>query len=258
MSSYLFGGGGDATAANQTDIEAKIDILDSNVDTLVLRAQAEAGSNATTVVCSELADYGEDYFNTGWWIYILQDAGGAQAAPEGEWRKITNYVEATGTFTTEAFSAAVATDDYFMVVKDEFIVKHWERQAEASLNQGTPTQNTWYDVLPETSDPTNVIVIAVCVEDTDEDLEFRATIDGNAHTEAWTATADSVYYMYYAPAVYATTIQIISSTSVTATSYLGYTFRGHSVHLELRKTSANGAGNLNGICLYELMKPMTY
>lgn len=104
-----------------SNLDTKLTTIDSNIDLLVSSYSAGAGSNATTVVCSALAGWGDDYFNpNSWWIHIIK-AGGT--APEGEWRRITDYVSLTGTFTTDAYTAAVAEGDNIMLSKDEFIVR---------------------------------------------------------------------------------------------------------------------------------------
>jgi hypothetical protein len=242
--------------SNQTDIEAKIDTIDTNLDTLTQRATADAGSNTTGVVCAELAGYGDDYFNTGWWLYVILNENSHGAAPEGEWVDITDYTSSTGTFLTDTFTAAVETGDYLMLVKDEAIVKEWEHQAPATLNQVSPATATYYTVLDTTTAPTRAKMIAFCSEDNNEDLTCRITIDGEAYTDTWTATADSVYYVYAAPAVYATSTQLIPSTSVTVTSYNGFTcFEGKSMKVEIRKDTKTGDGDVNGVVWYELKKP---
>ena len=252
MPPKLFGGGGDATATNQTDIEAKIDILDANVDELVLRAEAEAGSDATTVVCTVLADYGEKYFNTGWWIYIIQDAAGGQAAPEGEWRKITNYVD-TGTFTTEAFSAAVGVGDYFMVVKDEFIVKSGEHQTPAVLEvtAGTVVQNTWYTILTTTT-PGVLHKAGLASQTNQEDIVLEVTLDGVLYSGVAAGVAGTRYegYPYIDDALLTNQIAFTSSTSIT-----GVNWPYKTLLVRMRKTSINGAGALTGWVQYASNKP---
>ncbi len=48
--------------------------------------------------------------------FVLRDAGGASAAPQGELQAITAYVTATGVFTTAAFTAAVGIGDEILIV----------------------------------------------------------------------------------------------------------------------------------------------
>jgi hypothetical protein len=48
--------------------------------------------------------------------FVIRDAGGASAAPQGEQQAITAYVTATGVFTTAAFTAAVAVGDEILLL----------------------------------------------------------------------------------------------------------------------------------------------
>jgi len=79
---------------------------------------AVPGANQFT--CDNLIGLGDDKFldlaGSPYRAYVLRDAGGAAAAPQGEHRAITDYVSATGTFTTAAFSAAVAVGDEILLI----------------------------------------------------------------------------------------------------------------------------------------------
>ncbi len=48
--------------------------------------------------------------------FVLRDAGGASAAPQGELQEITAYTTATGVFATAAFTAAVAVGDEILIL----------------------------------------------------------------------------------------------------------------------------------------------
>ncbi len=48
--------------------------------------------------------------------FVLRDAGGASGAPQGEQQAITVYNSATGTFTTNAFTFAVAVGDEILIL----------------------------------------------------------------------------------------------------------------------------------------------
>lgn len=80
-----------------------------------------AAGTATGGSTTTLADTGglyapDDYWN-GHYLYIVEDAGGAGAAPEGEERPVTDYVQSTATLTVApAFSAAVASGDTYEVL----------------------------------------------------------------------------------------------------------------------------------------------
>lgn len=48
--------------------------------------------------------------------FVVRDAGGAAAAPQGEIQAITAYNTSTGVFTTAAFTAAVAVGDEILII----------------------------------------------------------------------------------------------------------------------------------------------
>jgi len=76
------------------------------------RSTATGGSTTTIVNTTGL--YEPDDFYVGHYAYIVTDAGGAHAAPEGQERPVTDYDQSTGTLTVDpAFSAAVASGDTY-------------------------------------------------------------------------------------------------------------------------------------------------
>jgi hypothetical protein len=75
------------------------------------------GANQFTI--GSLAGLGAGKFDGAtnpYWVFVLRDAGGAGAAPQGEQLQITAYATATGTFTTGAFTAAVAVGDEILIL----------------------------------------------------------------------------------------------------------------------------------------------
>jgi len=68
----------------------------------------------TTFVVSSLAGYGDDYFN-GWYVFVVWDSAGGEAAPQGESKVITDYVSATGTFSHAVFTVAMVAGDKVLV-----------------------------------------------------------------------------------------------------------------------------------------------
>jgi hypothetical protein len=81
------------------------------------------GGSTTTLVDAKLARFADDYWN-GAQVYVKTDAGGANAAPEGEDSWVTDFVGATGTLTLspELTQAPAAGDTYQLyrwVTKDE-------------------------------------------------------------------------------------------------------------------------------------------
>lgn len=122
-----------------------------------------------------------------------------------------------------------------------------KHQADAVLNQAAPVQNTWYTILDTTKNAV-LYLILVLVADTDETLECRITVDGNALVDSIAATADTVYCMK------------LDSTTITGDTYVLHVtagnvmeqsaMEGRSVKVEVRKTTATGAGNLKGRVVY--------
>ena len=78
-------------------------------------------ASATTLVCTNLAAFPDDIFNGEFWVQVIHNASVPGAAPEGEWRKISNYVGATGTFTVDAFSANVEENDLLAIVHESIV-----------------------------------------------------------------------------------------------------------------------------------------
>lgn len=83
------------------------------------RIGTATGGSTTTVIDTNLRDEADDYWNQGT-AMIITDAGGASAAPEGEWGIITDFVNSTSTATIIAVTAAVATGDRYMFIPPRF------------------------------------------------------------------------------------------------------------------------------------------
>lgn len=123
-------------------------------------------------------------------------------------------------------------------------------QAIATLDQAAPVQDTWYTILnTNTKRDCKIIRIATRVETANETLQIRVTIDGVAVSSAsLNATFGTMYSWWKA----------IWTDAQTETWYYGnisavtapYIAEGRSVKVEMRKTTAAGAGNLRGAVLY--------
>ncbi len=79
-------------------------------------------SSTTAIVCANLAGYGDDFFNTKYYMQVIRNANSAGNAPEMQVRQITNYVSTTGTFTVTAFGAVLEATDSVMVVHESIIM----------------------------------------------------------------------------------------------------------------------------------------
>ena len=113
----VFGGGSDVNAANPLQVfDPKVF---GAVGGLVLSGTVTAVPGANQFTIPALADLGAGKFadaTAPYRAFVLRDAGGAGAAPQGEMQAITGYVTGTGTFTTAAFTDAVAVGDEILIL----------------------------------------------------------------------------------------------------------------------------------------------
>lgn len=79
-------------------------------------------ASTTTLVAPNLAGYGDDFFNTKFYIQVVKNANSAGNAPERQVRMITDYDSETGTFTTDAFGANVEASDELLVMHESLVV----------------------------------------------------------------------------------------------------------------------------------------
>lgn len=91
--------------------KAIVELLQGNV----YQGAVSTATSTAEFASTDLAGFGNDYF-VGWWIGVVWDAGGASAAPQGEYRQVTDYVSSTGTFTHTPFSAQTAVTDKITLI----------------------------------------------------------------------------------------------------------------------------------------------
>ena len=79
---------------------------------------ATANSSTSIVEDTLLSDDFQDDDLNGSTVFVQYDAAGAGAAPEGEFRNVTDFVSSTKQLTVSpVFSAAVATGDYVLLAR---------------------------------------------------------------------------------------------------------------------------------------------
>lgn len=86
----------------------------------VTRSTNPAGST-TAITLPELNGFGDDYFNNHYYMQVLKNSNSAGNAPEHQVRKITDYVSATGVFTTDAFTANVESGDEVLILHESLV-----------------------------------------------------------------------------------------------------------------------------------------
>jgi hypothetical protein len=78
-------------------------------------------ASPTVIVTNNLGGLPDDIFNGQFWMQVLLNANAPGAAPEGEFRRIANFVGATQTFTTDAFSANVEANDLVCIFHESLL-----------------------------------------------------------------------------------------------------------------------------------------
>jgi hypothetical protein len=79
-----------------------------------VREGVATGGSTTTIVDTVARTEDDDAFNGGT-AWITYDAGGAGAAPQGEYQIVSDFTASSDTITTAAFSAAIASGDRYAV-----------------------------------------------------------------------------------------------------------------------------------------------
>lgn len=131
---------------------------------------ADAASGADEIVDAEGLYEPDDYWN-GHYAYILTDAGGAGAAPEGEERPVTDYDRTTATLTVSPdFSAAVAAGDTF-----ELLPMRRDRIVRA-INRAIEHADVW---AKNATDDTTVVYA-------EDDYDYALPADLLSLRQVWT------------------------------------------------------------------------
>jgi len=127
------------------------------------------------------------------------------------------------------------------------IVGMYKHQPPKKLNQAAPVQNTYYTIFEEIN--ARIHMMHFGVEDANETLEVKVTIDGETWiSDAFAATHSTSYSVdRHEDAITRTETLEFDSTPSHFGKYRAYVLEGHSVKIEVRKTTATGAGNLVGV-----------
>lgn len=129
----------------------------------------------------------------------------------------------------------------------------FEYQAPATLNRAGAmvVQNIWYEVghLYDAL----VYSFGINIEDTNETLQGRLTVDGVVITsDSLNATHSTDYYGKIVPNSIDRVDRLIFST--TSCNLMNYSpLQGRDILIEVRKTTAAGAGNLTSCVQYGVL-----
>jgi hypothetical protein len=97
------------------------DVEELKASRLAYEGDVTSVSDTTHFAATALAGMGDDFFASSnpWYAYVVWDADGAGAAPQGESQPVSAYDSATGAFTHTAFTAPlVATDTVLLLHPD--------------------------------------------------------------------------------------------------------------------------------------------
>lgn len=97
----------------------------SSVDNgLSFTGTCDAGmvASTTSIVSAELAGFGNDFFNSKYYMQVIKNNSAVGTAPEFEIQQITDYVSGTGTFTTNAFTVNVEANDEVLVLHESLVM----------------------------------------------------------------------------------------------------------------------------------------
>ncbi len=79
------------------------------------------GASTTNIDCADFIGFGDDYFNTGWYMQIVHNTNSVGNAPEGEVRDITDFDDGTGEFIVDAFTTNVEAGDEIIILHESLV-----------------------------------------------------------------------------------------------------------------------------------------
>ncbi|GAH43890.1 unnamed protein product, partial [marine sediment metagenome] len=85
---------------------------------LVYYGKVTQVDDATHFRAAGLTGFGNDYFANTYRVYVVRDAAGGGAAPQGEMQPCSDYDSTDGIFTHTAFTADLAVDDEVLLIHE--------------------------------------------------------------------------------------------------------------------------------------------
>jgi len=118
---------------------------------ILFEGLATAGAVGTLTDTNDLQTvFSDDHFNRGT-VWIVRDAAGAGAAPEGEFTRVSDFVSSTGVVTfRDNLTAAPAAGDLYAIATNEYRLDTIIRQINKVLR----------DIMVETTDITTITTAA--------------------------------------------------------------------------------------------------
>ena len=169
----------------------------------VFQGVATGGTTTTLIDTDGLTDFPDDAFNTNGkgTLWLLHDAGGVGAAPEGEWGRVSDFVQSTSTATMEALTVAPAASDIYAIASPRYRLQNVIAKVNIALTKmgkikledislsvsGSLTEYT----LPLAR--MNVTEVEIAGQETVDDYEWRTILDWDIQKTA-KGTADELIF----------------------------------------------------------------
>ena len=109
------------------------------------------GGSDTTAIVPGLIGFGDDYFNTKFFIQIVFNANSHGASPEPKTRVVTDYDTATGTFTFATVTDTLEVGDYVLIFH-ESLAATGRNDADNAFDSSAVVRNVDGSVLERIED----------------------------------------------------------------------------------------------------------
>jgi len=134
----------------------------------VTKGLIATGGGLTTIIDTTLSDdYQTDHFKN-YYAFVVRDAGGASAAPQGEFELCTAYNESTKTLTVDTYTVAVAAGDEILLTKPSpFGLGDVKRLCNTALKElgGITRYDTSLTAVSTTKEYTIPVAVRVPLDD---------------------------------------------------------------------------------------------
>lgn len=120
-----------------------------------------------------------------------------------------------------------------------------KHQADATLSQAAPVQNTWYTVL-DTAKNVRIYGLGVSIAVANETIETRVTVDGQVIGTIGIDCDFGDDYRALFRRIHDGVIELVKDPL----NIPAFLLEGRSVKVEVRKITANGAGTLTARVIY--------
>jgi hypothetical protein len=130
---------------------------------VLMRGKCDSGmgASATVIVSSDFEGFGDDYFNSKYYMQIVKNANSVGNAPENQIRNITDFVDSTGTFTVDAFGANVEENDEFLIIH-ELLYKALNKDGNNTFDQSTDSLEAIAEAIAGLGGGSEILLAGAC------------------------------------------------------------------------------------------------